>query len=167
MTAPKPNAELAYRVLDAIDADPKSWDQGTWASRAGCGTSACFAGWTCILSGDTPKFWPDEADAEYVYTGDEERWIPARAADLLHVNQSLVFDHLGTIGERRLFDSGNTREDLGRLVEEIFGPRPAQLPPGEWQVCPTCGDPLTTGCRPADGVCVVDDDVPPNAGSAS
>lgn len=30
------------------------------------------------------------------------------------------------------------------------------LPPGEWQVCPRCGDPLTTGCRPAAGICVVD-----------
>lgn len=34
--------------------------------------------------------------------------------------------------------------------------QPTDSLPGEWQACPRCGDPLTTGCRPADGVCVVD-----------
>lgn len=39
MTAPtKPNAELAYAVLDQIDAHPETWDQGDWD----CGTTACF-----------------------------------------------------------------------------------------------------------------------------
>lgn len=34
--------------------------------------------------------------------------------------------------------------------------------PGEWQVCPHCGDPLTTGCLPSAGICVVDPYENPN-----
>ena len=43
MTASAPNAELAYRVLDHIDANPQQWDQGRWIGQAECGTVACFA----------------------------------------------------------------------------------------------------------------------------
>lgn len=45
-----PNAELAYRVLDHIDAHPESWIQKTWW----CGSGGCFAGWTAELSGEHP-----------------------------------------------------------------------------------------------------------------
>ncbi len=32
-------------------------------------------------------------------------------------------------------------------------------------LCPTCGDPVTSGCYPADGICaVVDDEDEPGAG---
>lgn len=157
MTAPKPNAELAYRVLDQIDAHPETWNQGIWD----CGTAACFAGWAVRLSGGTSAK-NDSLDTIVVDgpAGIIGMEVPDAAEHLLG-------DICRNGDDEDLFDGSNTREDLGRLVEEIFGPRPAQLPPGEWQVCPTCGDPLTTGCRPADGVCVVDDDVPPNAGSAS
>lgn len=110
MTAP--NAELAYRVLDHIDAHPESWNQGAWW----CGTSGCFAGWTCALSGETPA--GDYVDGVYV---------PERAAQLLGFDDR---DHLDAVsdaadgGEAWLFYSDNTREDLGRYVEAIFGPRP-------------------------------------------
>lgn len=106
-----PNAELAYRVLDHINAHPESWDQNVWvAQRPECGTAACFAGWACLLSGDQPAGIPDE-------TGEIERYIPHRAGTLLGIEVDG--------GEHPLFEYTNTRDDLGVLVEEIFGPRPA------------------------------------------
>jgi hypothetical protein len=120
-----PNAELAYRVLDHIDAYPKQWHQGIWIGPANCGTVGCFAGWACLLSGDQPALDPDdegEAEEVWVEGGATLRYIPDRAAALLGIRP----DAGPTSGAGyRLFGGKNTREDLGRLVAEIFGPRPA------------------------------------------
>ena len=120
-----PNAELAYRALDAIDADPKAWDQGVWIKRDECGTAACFAGWACLLSGDNPVFDEDDVTTGRVVRGQDDYFIPRRAAQLLGVPIDAVFSRWNAIsGPPRLFDPRNTREDLGRMVAEIFGPRP-------------------------------------------
>ena len=117
MTAP--NAELAYRVLDHIDAHPEQWDQRTWD----CGTVACFAGWAVRLSGARAagpaydsKVVEGPADLIGLDVSDaavrvlrHECWTP----------DSDIFSPRGD-----LFASDNTREDLGRLVAEYFGPRP-------------------------------------------
>lgn len=116
MTAPKPNAELAYRVLDHIDAHPKLWDQGQWVAKAECGTAACFAGWACLLSGEEPA--SEDLLGIMLRSGMS---IPDRAEELLGASR---FAYLGIDNEQDLFDENNTREDLGRLVVEIFGPRP-------------------------------------------
>lgn len=122
-----PNAALAYRVLDHIDADPTSWDQENWIARNECGTAACFAGWATLLSGDKPAASDEAGDAEFVLPADESivQYIPDRAAELLGID--LQPDRYFTVGHP-LFDADNTREDLGRLVEEYFGPRPAPQP---------------------------------------
>lgn len=118
----KPNAELAYRVLDHIDAHPEQWYQPQWVTRpdgADCGTAACFAGWASLLSGDEPawEFAGDEATETILVKagGGEPRMVGVRAAELLGITPDDKFD---------LFHEHNTREDLGRLVAEIFGPRP-------------------------------------------
>jgi len=119
MSAPKPNAELAYLVLDHIDAHPEQWDQGRWISRpdgADCGTAGCFAGWACMLSGNQPDWtmsngkWTNTvtADGYWKYVGD-------RAAELLGISE---------VDAEMLFDADNQRDDLDRHVAEIFGPRP-------------------------------------------
>lgn len=120
-----PNAELAYKVLDHIDAHPELWRQDIYIGKAECGTVACFAGWACILSGEKPKFrsWnrfsTDVLDAaEFVFVGD-------RAEELLRANR---YVDEGTDYESDLFAEFNTRWDLGRLVAEIFGPRPGGDP---------------------------------------
>lgn len=46
----------------------------------------------------------------------------------------------------------------GEVDENGLPIKPAPARDMSSQVCPKCGDPLTTGCRPADGVCVVVDD---------
>jgi hypothetical protein len=117
-----PNAELAYKVLDHIDAKPASWNQGWWLIQGDCGTTACFAGLACVLSGDQPDF--DHADdppehgwtyGSTVDTADQGATdVPRRAKRLLRLDSE---------DANRLFHSANTRADLGRLVEGIFGPR--------------------------------------------
>lgn len=125
----KPNAALAYGVLDQIDANPESHNQGWWFIRQDCDTTGCFAGLTCTLSGDRPDF----GDQYYPFNSDgsERGWTytssvrtpgggysnaPSHAQELLGIDDASA---------DRLFNGGNTRADLGRLVEEIFGPRPA------------------------------------------
>jgi hypothetical protein len=106
---PHPSAKtLAYQVLDHIDADPQSWEQGVWLDN--CGTVACFAGWASLLSGDTPESGPGGG----VDTPAGPRYVSERARELLDVSEFLA-------GE--LFAASNTRADLGWLVTMIYGPR--------------------------------------------
>ena len=120
-----PNAELAYRVLDHIDAHPDQHDQHVWIERVmsggkDCGTAACLAGWACLLSGDTPVFGDEsEIGTCEVSTGRTYESVPERAAELL----GIPYEMRSGAGHP-LFHQENTREDLGRLIPEVFGPRP-------------------------------------------
>jgi hypothetical protein len=112
----EPNAALAYRVLDHIDAHPEQWQQGQWIGETECGTVACFAGWTVLLSGghlDDHDLVSDVPEVTGLH-------VSIAAFDLLGVDD----EELAHRGVGDLFNGGNTREDLGRLVAEIFGPRP-------------------------------------------
>jgi len=113
-----PNAELAYRVLDHIDAHPEQWRQSQWVGVADCGTIACFAGWTVLLSGATVH-----PAGEVVADGPEELIgmdVPDAADKLLGISPKtlplIVADP---------YDGLLTREELGKAIAEIFGPRPA------------------------------------------
>lgn len=123
----KPNAALAYRVLDHIDAHPEQWNQGLYIGKAECGTVACFAGWTCLLSGETPSYFGDgQTETSWLTFNGDQIPVADRAEQLLGVDRYI---ELGEGGADDLFGGGNSREDLGELVEELFGPRPADLPP--------------------------------------
>lgn len=120
----RPNAELAYRVLDRIDADPASWNQAWWLIETGCGTTACFAGLTCVLSGDQPDFGDPDSPvvpgrgwtfSSTVNTKASHATVSWRAEQLLGIDEEQA---------DRLFLSSNTRADLGDIVEQVFGPRP-------------------------------------------
>ncbi len=125
VTGTKPNAELAYKVLDHIDANPQSWNQAVWVTE--CGTAACFAGWTVLLSGEKAL----DPGTAITATG-ERRDISKRAAQLLgFLNRSAMDDaswealkHTDWDGSFSLFAGANSREDLGHIVEAVFGPRP-------------------------------------------
>lgn len=122
MTAP--NAELAYRVLDAINAHPAHFDMDNWVRVAPsaelvgleqltspeCGTTACFAGWAVALSG-----YQMTRNREVILANRlVSQGIAKFAADLLGLNDDQAAD---------LFYADN--EDFsGELVAEIFGPRP-------------------------------------------
>jgi hypothetical protein len=116
-----PNAALAYAVLDQIDAHPETWNQGTWD----CGTAACFAGWAVRLAGGEVDPLTVATGDPIVATGPEE--IVGLAVDLaaervLRSNCRIEADD--ACDDEDLFYASNTRADLGRLVAEIFGPRP-------------------------------------------
>lgn len=134
-----PNTDLAYRVLDHIDAHPEQWDQGFWwddkaeiwtdGGRPSCGSAGCFAGWAVALSGG--KMEPDRAGGPPIVSGleDIQDGLPVSeaAADLLNVDP-WTHGPEGEDGERYLFGGSNTRVDLGEIVEELFGPRPERAP---------------------------------------
>jgi hypothetical protein len=113
-----PNAELAYKVLDHIDAHPEQWDQGVFLRSGGCGTAGCFAGWACLLSGEKQR--PSQVDFDTMHLADGTR-VPDRAQELLRASR---YVNEGTDDECDLFSEYNDRADLDRLVAEIFGPRP-------------------------------------------
>lgn len=126
MTAP--NAALAYRVLDHIDAHPEQHDQSQWiATTADCGTIACFAGWTCLLSGDSPAWSPYENVEDEADTGTVTVVEHGMPHDMTVSTRSTELLGIGLHDAGRLFYA-NDREDLGRRVAEIFGPRPVDGP---------------------------------------
>jgi PAS domain-containing protein len=124
MSDHKPNTELAYRVLDHIDAHPELWKQDVYIGRSDCGTVACFAGWACLLSGDEPH-----VDLYYVKTPAGVRvYASDRAEELLGIpSEERLVERTEATDEPMddLFAAGNTREKLGEMVEKIFGPRPS------------------------------------------
>lgn len=119
-----PNAELAYRVLDQIDAHPESWNQGTWD----CGTAACFAGWAVRLSGGKVDPLGDSLDPSVTEGPDEivGLAVDVAAERLLRSDCRSAATDAEDAGD--LFGAFNTREDLGQLVARIFGPRPGGEP---------------------------------------
>lgn len=166
MTAPTPNTELAYRVLDHIDAHPDQWDQARWwAASPHCGTAGCFAGWAVQLSGG--RMERDDFAYIVVKSGLGEldgTYVPVAAASLL----GLPMEEPSSEGEAEnlpLFHESNTRDDLGRLVAEIFGPRPA---PAAEPIGLVEGDTAAEQYDNAAARYEADEyDVPPNAGSSS
>jgi hypothetical protein len=150
----RPNAELAWRVIDHIDAHPDQHDQGHWVRQTDCGTTACFAGWTTILSGDRPVTeLPGYVDGftDVVTVDPEGRsydlTVQARARELLGITHQAAHD---------LFYNAMSLDDLRDAVAEIFGPRPEQ-------VLFIRQDGTSVDVTPEPD----EDDVPPNAGSAS
>lgn len=158
MTAPTPNADLAYRVLDHIDAHPESWNQTVWYRQNECGTAGCFAGWAVMLAGHQiePTFAGPNGNRSYSkIDGDSYISMQQVAERDLRIEGAEIPCHLGcgdcgarSAASTALFDAINTREDLGRLVAEIFGPRPdaadrlidSILREGEEMPPPPCAD---------------------------
>lgn len=116
-----PNAELAWQVIDHIDAHPESWYQGTWW----CGTGGCFAGWAVTLSGAVIDF--DFGTPIVVHAPDPaliDLKVGSAAYTVLGIDHDTAHVLDGDDREDWLFSACNDRADLGRLVEAIFGPRP-------------------------------------------
>lgn len=113
-----PNAELAYQVLDHIDAHPEQWNQGLYIGRRECGTVACFAGWTVLLATHAVPAYSDDTCSQtgIVRVNDRALDVSDYAAELLGI---------GFVDGDYLFSPSNNRTDLGQLVDELFGPRPA------------------------------------------
>src|ERR1044072_2947244 len=109
-----PNAELAYRVLDHIDAHPETWQQDSWH----CGSSFCFGGWAVALSGGGGKGDDGVYDGPSGLVGLD---VEEAAKIVLGIDEETAWLKGG---HDWLFGPNNTRADLGRLVADVFGPRP-------------------------------------------
>lgn len=59
------NIELMTKVRDHVVAHPEQHNQGMWAEKTECGTTACAAGWTLLLG--NPEVAREYA-AEEVFT---------------------------------------------------------------------------------------------------
>jgi hypothetical protein len=124
------NAELAYRVRDKFYED--KIDMAAWVSFTGewlsseevrervggdldlskavsCGTSACIAGWACLLAGD--KF----VGIDHVMTPDGAYYeVPDRAAILLGLDEE----------EADLLFYDTDDDEVPAAIEAVFGPDP-------------------------------------------
>jgi hypothetical protein len=89
---------LLDRALAAIDADPSTWRQSTWA----CETGGCVAGHIAHLV--TGKTWSELAETDM---------------DV----QYIATDALGLTNVRGLFESGNSRFDLQVWRDVLAGAR--------------------------------------------
>lgn len=92
------DVELLERVMRHIEAHPEQHDQDVYIRQDSCGTAACFAGWTLLLSGADP------ADASVW------RHAAGAAKDRLGVDVRTAI---------RLFACTNTAQDLRRMVDVI------------------------------------------------
>jgi hypothetical protein len=105
------NKELAYKVLDHVEAHPELLNMGTWV----CGTQRCFAGFTVELLGYELRTDRD-GNPEGVYRDGE------RVGNIIALGE-LAREGLGLDWREsdELFHlpNGVLREN----VERIFGPR--------------------------------------------
>lgn len=124
MSELKPNAELAWRALDAAKANPDHFDMNLWAATpdqsgsvglddlqgSQCGTTACLAGWVVAVSGYRAT------RGGVVLNGDGTEWhydLQSFAATLLGITFS---------ESEELFFAEN--ETVEHVTARIFGPRP-------------------------------------------
>jgi hypothetical protein len=124
------NTGLLRRTLAHIEQHPDEWNQGTWATRSGCRTAYCFAGWAVVLSGYEARFH-DDVDisrdhdyADYVQTPDarlcelsgvpyDDNWVTINdaARGLLGLSESQA---------DRLFTGVNGLAELRKIVAGLI-----------------------------------------------
>jgi hypothetical protein len=119
-----PDTVFAYQILDLALAHSDHLEMSRWVSTLGlidiesltapCGTTACYAGWGIAARGLSINCGGSVYDSAGTYVGPaievaaELFNIDAEDADYLFMNTAT--------------------SDLPVAVEEIFGPRPADLP---------------------------------------
>ncbi len=119
--------KLAWDTLDLIHENPDRLNMASWLSQAdedeigqtvvledltvGCGTTACFAGWTVLVAGG--QLHEDEWYGTQAQLGGDVDAVPKVAADLLELNSDEA--HILFHGEA---------EYLAANVAQVMGPRP-------------------------------------------
>jgi hypothetical protein len=105
------NTELLEQTMRHIIDNPQAHDQTIWATE--CGTTACFAGWACLLSGAKPQRW--------LWEWDDTLW------QMPHLAERLL--KLESLDASELFDAENTIDDLQNIVKTLINN--AHTPEGE------------------------------------
>lgn len=106
------NVELLEQTMQQIKDHPEQHNQAWWFSEAVCGTSMCFAGWACALSGWRACNW-SEGFASDVEKGGVVADVSIKAAELLGLDFDVAND------DRGLFSASNTVDDLERMVKDM------------------------------------------------
>lgn len=131
------NVRLAWRMVDAIKADPEHHDQNVWIRhdsdgdggqwggtdeffdlqkfRTECGTVACAAGWTVLLAGYSLNTRHEIRDPDGKPTS---AGIEGLACDLLGLDYT---------ASRQLFHHAHSVRAVEQTVQGIFGPRPEDM----------------------------------------
>lgn len=114
-TAPIPNLDLLDAVVAHIEAHPEQHNQGEWI----CGTAACVAGRTVLMSGWKPVYFNLPAlDTVSVEKDGQERGVRGLAQELLGLDRDTA---------NELFWATNTVDDIRRIRDELHAAhRPAQ-----------------------------------------
>lgn len=116
---PALNVPLITKVMDHIEAHPQEHDQGTWASRTGCGTTYCFAGHAVNMTlPETGRFLFGAVvtDAYEVRIGLETVPIPVRARELLGLTGG---EALALFESRREMHPDVERARLRTMVDQL------------------------------------------------
>lgn len=127
------NIELMTKVRDHVVAHPEQHDQGTWARKTECGTTACAAGWTLLLG--NPEVAREYADEEvFTFTGVVRRVfgspsvadaaanlldIDAYQADMLFIQAKTHEGAVAVMNELIETDGEIDWRDLETIVDEI------------------------------------------------
>lgn len=124
---PELNRELAQRIKDKIVTERALWDQNSWAATlpenidangelidGTCGTTACVAGWACMLTGN-PLDWSTaenigfgKVQAARVKNGE---WIESVATRELGLDDDQVAALFHT------YDEDQTLQMLDQIIE--------------------------------------------------
>lgn len=110
------NVDLLRQVMAQIEAYPESWNQGNWFRKTPdteCGTTACFAGWTCQLTGWEPLYGEDMPVAGLV--------MRKGSTEVAHAHETAVAElGLTNVEASRLFFAPTDFATLQDLVEQII-----------------------------------------------
>lgn len=118
-----PNAVLAYKTLDHIEAHPETWNQREWW----CDTGGCFAGWAVHLAGLEVRRVPFTSG--YVVREAPGRLVPIEKAAMEVLGIHSTCDCADGGCAPHPFDASNTLDDLRAIVLREFGPRPGASAP--------------------------------------
>lgn len=111
------NTPLLRKVLNFVTDHPDEWNQGVWAVRSACGTTACIAGHTVLMTGHEVEWGPSlvhdvEHDVEKAVAVLGEPWTPVQTI------REVATRELGLTEDQAylLFNAGNTLADLWWLA---------------------------------------------------
>lgn len=118
---PELNIPLIRKVMEYLTAHPEEHDQLVWAQRTPCGTTACMAGHTVLLTG-----------GQFLWSGDQADYCILPGDDFVarHEVDDAAQDALGltTTQAVTLFYECDTLDELWRYVEFITGGQVSRSP---------------------------------------
>lgn len=106
------NVDLMLKIREKITNEPDSYDQDVWIETSACGTTACIAGWACILSDKVLEWDAEPEGIPYVFMKDGRNLrIDDAATEVLDIPKSYA---------EMWFYASNRTFALGLLDEYII-----------------------------------------------